>query len=796
MRTRIPLNENWRFVAQIEEDSLLNLNPTMGEIIELPHTVLELPEHTFLEKSYQFLSLYSLELSVPTGDWHHAILHFAGVMNIAKVYVDKHEILVHEGGYTPFDVDLSPYVKPGQVVLLQVLVDSREIKDIPPFGGMVDYLGYGGIYREVWLDLYPRHYIKDIQIKTREALSLQKDEMSLDFAVQLEDGSLNKFSMEVRILDGQNVLFQHIYEEMNASRCCYMENHSGITRWSIEEPKLYTFEATLKQGKKVLDQASETFGYRDARFTPEGFVLNGDKIKLVGLNRHQSYPRIGYAAPRLLQEHDAEIIKYDLGCNLVRCSHYMQSDHFIRRCDEIGLLVLEEIPGWQYIGNEHFKDLSAENLRAMILHHRNHPSIVLWGTRINESPDDHDFYTRLDDLALELDDSRQTCGVRNFRLSELLEDVYTYNDFSHTGDNRGLENPRLITPLVVPYMVTEHNGHMFPVKPTDPERIRVEQAMRHMNVLDSLFEQELISGAIGWCFADYNTHQDFGSGDRVCYHGVMDMYRNPKYASATYASQKEAPYLEVLSDLQIGDQVASILSQIVVMTNCDYIKVYVNDELVGKMYSDWDQYEHVPHPPIIIEDLIGERLENNEDYPPRIARRIKRLLLSFLKHGMKLPLLDKLRMASLMAFHHMTMAEAERLYGRYIGNWGNETGVFRFEGYRDDQLVITKTRGKANQYRLVAHVEHPEIVLHDTYEITKVTATMMTEHDIPSSYANHVVQIETNDVVEVIGPNVRGMVQGIASFYVRTKKSGTATIRLSTEGLDPVETQIVIKKGA
>jgi beta-galactosidase len=150
------------------------------------------------------------------------------------------------------------------------------------------------------------------------------------------------------------------------------------------------------------------------------------------LNRHQTYPYIGAGAPARLQTLDADIVKYDLGCNIVRTSHYPQSKHFLNRCDEIGLLVFEEIPGWQHIGDEAWRELSLRDVRVMIERDWNHPSIILWGVRINESMDKDDFYQQTNDLAHELDPTRQTGGVRFFEGSTLLEDVYTFNDFSNT----------------------------------------------------------------------------------------------------------------------------------------------------------------------------------------------------------------------------------------------------------------------------------------------------------------------------------------------------------------------------
>ncbi len=129
-------------------------------------------------------------------------------------------------------------------------------------------------------------------------------------------------------------------------------------------------------------------------FRADSFYLNGKKNFLRGLNRHQSYPYIGYAAPESLQRQDARILKNDLHCNAVRTSHYPQSQYFLDECDRLGLLVFTELPGWQHIGDAAWKDRACAMLREMLLQNRNHPSIILWGVRINESVDDDEFYTR------------------------------------------------------------------------------------------------------------------------------------------------------------------------------------------------------------------------------------------------------------------------------------------------------------------------------------------------------------------------------------------------------------------
>ena len=113
-----------------------------------------------------------------------------------------------------------------------------------------------------------------------------------------------------------------------------------------------TFALPSRAAPTSIDHYETRIGFREARFTPEGFYLNGKHLKLRGLNRHQTFPFVGQAMPARVQRRDAWILRKELKCNIVRTSHYPQSPHFLDACDEYGLLVLEEIPGWQHIGDQ------------------------------------------------------------------------------------------------------------------------------------------------------------------------------------------------------------------------------------------------------------------------------------------------------------------------------------------------------------------------------------------------------------------------------------------------------------
>ncbi|MEO1440760.1 MAG: glycoside hydrolase family 2 TIM barrel-domain containing protein [Chloroflexota bacterium] len=370
--------------------------------------------------------------------------------------------------------------------------------------------------------------------------------------------------------------------------------------WSTVNPVLYNLTARLYQfrnGERVeIDELTVRFGFRHIEFKDDGFYLNGERIQLRGLNRHQTYPYIGAAAPPRLQAQDADIIKYELGCNIVRTSHYPQSPHFLRRCDEIGLLVFEEIPGWQHIGDEDWQAISLRDVQSMIERDRNHPSIIMWGVRINESWDNDDFYRKTNALAHELDPTRPTTGVRFFQDSSILEDVFGFNDFSN-----GVEEP-----LHTPHLITEFNGHMFPTKTFDGEERKMEHARRHAHVQNLAYGNPKVSGAIGWCAFDYNTHKEFGSGDRICYHGVMDIFRLPKWAAYVYASQQDPGQrvvLQAATHWTMGDRAEGGNDPIHVYSNVEEIDVYFGDEHLGRFLPDKETYPHLPHPPFTVTGL-------------------------------------------------------------------------------------------------------------------------------------------------------------------------------------------------
>ena len=759
MSLKIPFNNDW-----IYNDSYDAL--PQGQTVRIPHTVAVTPFNYFDESIYQKISGYRKEFDLPKeAEDKRVFIVFEGVAHKAVVFVNGREVISHGSGYTAFEADITDLLRKEAKNEVRVRVDSNETLNIPPFGFVIDYMTYGGIYREVSLEIRPENYIKDVFARGSVAGKLEldvnfsKEKSSYDITLTKKDS-------------GEKVFSQEGIEDTH-----FESKIEGISKWDLDEPNLY--ELTVSSNE---DTYTTTVGFRDSEFRSDGYYLNGKKVRIRGLNRHQSYPYAGYAMPASMQKYDADILKKELGVNAVRTSHYPQSRHFIDRCDELGLLVFTEIPGWQHIGDEAWKEQAVKNVEEMVLQYRNHPSVILWGVRINESVDDDELYKKTNSLARSLDPSRPTGGVRYLKKSSFLEDVYTYNDFSHDGKTPGAEpKKKVATDPEAPYLVTEYNGHMFPTKAFDSEEHRLEHALRHANVLDAVAGFDDVAGSFGWCFFDYNTHQDFGSGDRICYHGVTDMFRNSKQAAYVYSAcgDIKEPFLEVSSSFDIGEHPAGNRGKTYIYTNCDSVKMYKNDLFIKEYTHEDSEYKNLPNAPIFIDDYIGDQMKQNEGFSDRQNKIVKEAMNYIAVYGMNnIPAKIKMKLMEAMAVYHMKFEDAYLLFGKYIGNWGGTTLKFVFEGYKDGKLVKTINKTVFKKLHIEAICSSSVLRESDTYDVAAVRLFVKDEYGNIQHFFMDSLPMSIVGEGEIIGPKNARINGGMGGTYVRTTGKGKITLKI------------------
>ncbi len=794
IRERIYWNDGWGFAKEFEDAMLeLDYEQSSLEQVRLPHSTVEMPFHYFDESIYQGICGYR-RVFTPEETWKEKclLLTIEAAAHQAEVFLNGKKITEHKNGYTAFQMNLAPFVKWGEENVLVVKADSHESLNIPPFGNVIDYMTFSGLYREVYLDICPKQYVKDVFAKVSQVNASAdgiKGSAVLDCDITLEGAESMRISQTLFTKEGQKVI------EFPENETCH--KLEDICLWSPKSPALYILQTKLFDGDELVDVHSITIGIREIDFRADGLYINGKKEKLRGLNRHQSFPYVGYAMPKSMQRKDAEILKEELGVNAVRTSHYPQSHHFLERCDELGLLVFTEIPGWQHIGDEEWKKQAVVNTEEMVSEYRNHPSIFLWGVRINESMDDDAFYEKTNAAAHRLDSTRPTSGVRYIQKSSLLEDVYSYNDFSHDGTNDGCLKKAKVTPDVKKgYLISECNGHMFPTKSFDSEDHRTEHLMRHAKVIDACYGQNDIAGIFAWCMADYNTHKDFGSGDRICYHGVTDMFRNPKLAAAIYSSQsEEKPFLEISSAMDIGEHPACLMKDVYAITNANSVRVYKNEKYVGEFDRKNSQYPNLPYAPILIDDFVGELMEKGEGFSHKKAENIKKILLAVNKYGMaNLPLDIKLLAARCMLTYRMSIGDAVVLYNKYIGNWGGTATTYRFEAMKNGQVVAVSEKSTMKEVHIETAVSHTVLTEENTYDVASVRIQAVSEKGNKLPFYQEPLLLETEGVIELIGPSLISLKGGMGGTYVKTTgKTGEGILRIKGNNLKTTEIHFQVR---
>ena len=786
-------NDGWLFCPTFDP-ALVRPECTGLELesVRIPHTVKALPYNYCNENDHQRLCGYRREFFAP-AEWagRTVLLTFGAIAHDATVFCNGRRLFHHGCGYTAFTVDLTSALHLGKKNVVAVRCDSREDLNIPPFGGSIDYLTYGGIYRAVSLDIKEPAYLRDVFVEARAEGDFRIYTATVGETVGCT------LQAEIRSPAGSRAVYR------GELALPITGTLNGVHPWSIEHPTLYTLTVKLiRPGTsglpdRVLDEKTVRFGFRTVQFVAGGLYLNGQRVVLRGINRHQSYAYQGYAMPDSLQRLDAQFIKKDLGCNAVRTSHYPQSPAFLDACDELGLLVFTEMPGWQHIGDEAWKAQALQNCREMVCQCRNHPSVFLWGARVNGSPDDEAFYKRTNEAIHRLDPTRPTAGAHIRRREQLLEDVYAYNDYSYRGRGPACEARASVTPDTRKgYLISEFGGQNFPAKPFDDEAHRLVQALHFAAVLNDSIAQQGVAGSFGWCMTDYNTHREFGSGDRVSYHGVMDLFRNPKLSAAVYASQKtpRAPsdiVLEVSSGMALGDLPGGIPVACWVFTNAESVRLYRDNDFVAEFAPDRrGRFAALPHPPIEIQDFVGSLLEKYEGLDRAAAPQVAAILNEMRRDAMELSPLSRARMLSL----RLSAQELLRMYYKYIGVLGSPTSVYRFEAVWHGRAVKTVIREPVQSVRLECTVHNPILTDGPTWDCAAVSLRAIDQNGNLLPYCSEAVQLSVEGPVEILGPSVVPLRGGMAGTYLATTgEAGRAVLHCKMEGALDTEAVLTIR---
>ena len=614
----IPFGTGWLFGPATAGSSQPGFDDSGLQPVTLPHTVTRLSWREWNPDSWEGVWVYRKHFDAPGGTaGMRVFLDVAGAMTRTTVSLNGRHLPSHTGGYLPFSAEITDRLaRRGNV--LAITLNSRFNHNVPPdrpppyAPGSVDFWQPGGLYREVQLRVVPQMFLADVFAKPVSVLADADRHVvvrctvdaavvprgSVTILVQLRDGAREVSSVTVPV---------KITKRGRVTVTGTLSGLAGITLWDIDDPKLYTVLATLQVGGAPLHDYQVRIGFREASFQLDGFFLNGRQVKLFGVNRHQFYPFAGGAMPARVQRKDAEILRRELNCNMVRCSHYPQSEDFYNACDELGLMVWEEIPGWGYFGDARWRAAAHRDVGDMIIRDRNHPSIIVWGVMPNEAGEHVREYTDYHELARSLDDSRPTGGDGSRTDASYVFDVYSIHDYRHRIGPGGLRQPELWPATDAagrPYLVCEAVGTLSGparhYRRTDSQNIQQGQAAAHARVHDIAASDDRYCGLLAWSGYDYNSGHGSQLGG-IKYTGVLDVFRIPKPGAAIYQSQLDPKIRPVIQPAFYWDfgptSPVTSLSSAMICANVDRLEIYVGGAHHATATPDTAHYGHLRYPP-------------------------------------------------------------------------------------------------------------------------------------------------------------------------------------------------------
>ncbi len=596
----------WRYIPKdLPAAVASDFDDSSYEDVSVPHANIVTPHESFDPDMFRFVSHYRKRFRA--GEelrGRRVALHFQGVMTTADVYLNGRRIGGHKGGYTGFTVELTGALNIGRENVVAVRVDSRIQKEVPPEGAdkMFGFYLFGGIQRDVELIVTDPVHIETVYYNT--VAIHPTGEVHAQIGVRNDTHSARTLRVRVRLVnsEGREQAWTGAPFTLDAGSATVSSVRLGpITEpklWSPDQPNRYVAIAEVLSRDVMLDTERTWIGVRQIDWSnPDGqFRLNGTPLKLRGMNRHQTYAYIGGSAPNRLQRLDAQILKYQLGLNMVRGSHYPPDPQFLDECDRIGLLVMDEFPAWQYIGrSKEWQDNAVQAVREMIVRDRNHPSVILWGVRGNEaSPrenDDRDLYARTYALVSELDPTRPPCGARlsdTWHGKMVPEEVLTINDYSDWDPKNTWPQP--ITGK--PWFISEF-GHprQFPV--WEGEGALLQFTKNWLRYLEGIYKDPTIAGGTGWAAFDYNSPEFNTPAAVTAHHCANDIFRLRKGFSAwALGSQADAARAGYM--VRILSYWRRPAEELLVASNADDVEVLVNGKPLG--HAKPSEFPHVPHP--------------------------------------------------------------------------------------------------------------------------------------------------------------------------------------------------------
>lgn len=639
-RSVASMNPAWRFLKGTAINAeAVDFDDKEWTAVSLPHGIEYLPTEASGNTNYQGEVWYRKHF---TPDFalkgKKLFLYFEAVMGKAKIFVNGKLLSEHFGGYLPIIVDITNTVQWGQENLIAVWADNSDDPMYPPGKpqDVLDFAYLGGIYRDVWLVAHNDTYITDPNFENEIAggglfvaydnVSEGSADVSLKLHIRNEKSSAftGVVEYELQQPNGKKVAFSEKKIDIAKKSAIYSEDKLEVTKpmlWSPDSPTLYNLIVRIRDEKgTIIDGYRRRIGIRSYEFKGiDGFWLNGKPYPkpIIGANRHQDFAVVGNALSNSTHWRDAKKLK-DLGLEVIRNAHYPQDPAFMDACDELGLFVIVNTPGWQFWNEAPiFEQRVYQDIRNMVRRDRNRPSVWLWEPILNETWYPADFAKNTRDIVYEeypypycyTGCDSEAKGHEYFPVlfthplngdggafsTDVMKDSITY--FTREwGDN-----------------VDDWSSHNSPsrVARNWGETPMLIQAKHYASPTykytsyDALYKtpRHHIGGALWHSF----DHQR-GYHPDPFYGGLMDVFRQPKYSYYMFKSQRSPEVRNTIAEtgpmVYIAHEMTPFSSKdVTVYSNCEEVRLTFNKGGKTHSYQKQKDRKGLPSPIILFPDV-------------------------------------------------------------------------------------------------------------------------------------------------------------------------------------------------
>ena len=642
VRQAIDFNIGWRFIKKdVIGAEKIDYDDSKWNIVNLPDGLEILPLNASGSINYQGPAWYRKHFTLNNDlNKKKIMLHFEGIMGKSKIWINGVLLEENYSGYYPVHIDITNYLNFGKPNVVAVRADNSNDKSFPPGKPqeLLDFTYFGGIYRDSWLivhnNTYVTHPLAEDKIGGGGLLvhydNLNEKTIDVSVSINIKNEEKKKSALvELRLLDNKGLdVFtnkQNIVLESNKSTN-YISNFKIFNPklWTPDNPQLHDLHVTIKSTNgELLDKFKKRIGLRTIEMRgDDGFYLNGKSYPelLIGGNRHQDFAHIGHALPNNLHYRDALKLRQS-GMRVIRSAHYVQDPAFMDACDELGLLFIATIPGWQFWNKEPiFMERMISDVRKLIRLERNRPSIFIWEIIPNETHFPEIYAQQATKAAKEEFPYKRLYTVTDAR--EMRGKNQSYFDMLYANDKIPKYPKKSIFKREWGDFVdnwVDHNSVSRVAKQWG-EAAQIRQALHYFkeewfekgelktwpSLTMSYAASKSLVGATMWHPFDHQRgyHPDPFWG------GIMDAYRQPKFSYYLFKSLIPYEGLKNVPGVQASPfvYIAHLLTpfspkDVTIFTNCEEVKLTMYGEEIG-VKKAIDNTSPVPRIPVIFRNVF------------------------------------------------------------------------------------------------------------------------------------------------------------------------------------------------